>query len=129
MPLLGNREEMMLASLEGQSELRHWREFGGREALASYSYTGGVDLRPADLRTLIPRGHLELVRGCRDYLETVRNFFVHAYYEPNRPLPDSDGADSGGPLCHLFRRATARARWPSWGTRHRSAARFWTWAT
>jgi hypothetical protein len=40
-PLLGNHEEMLLAALEGQSELRYWLKFGGTEALASYGYRGG----------------------------------------------------------------------------------------
>jgi hypothetical protein len=32
---------MLLAALEGQSELRYWLKFGGTEALASYDYRGG----------------------------------------------------------------------------------------
>ena len=31
-PLRENHEEMLLAALEGQSELRHWLKFGGGEA-------------------------------------------------------------------------------------------------
>jgi len=52
-PLLGNHEEMLLAALEGQSELRYWLKFGGTEALSSYGYKGGPGLRPAgcDRRT------------------------------------------------------------------------------
>jgi serine/threonine protein phosphatase 1 len=34
-PLLGNHEEMLLAALEGPSELRYWLKFGGTEALVS----------------------------------------------------------------------------------------------
>jgi serine/threonine protein phosphatase 1 len=45
--LLGNNEEMLLAALEGQSELRYWLKFGGTEALASYGYRGGPEIRPA----------------------------------------------------------------------------------
>jgi serine/threonine protein phosphatase 1 len=85
-PLLGNHEEMLLAALEGQSELRYWLKFGGTEALASSGYKGGAELRPADLRSLIPAEHLQFIKGCRDYFETVRHIFVHAYYEPDRPL-------------------------------------------
>ena len=85
-PLLGNHEEMLLAALEGPSELRYWLKFGGTEALASYGYRGGPDLRPADLRALIPAEHLQFIKGCRDYFETVQHIFVHAYYEPDRPL-------------------------------------------
>src|SRR5262245_5947626 len=85
-PPLGNHEEMLLAALEGQSELRFWLKFGGTEALASYGYWGGPELSPADLRALIPVEHLRFIKGCRDYFETVRHVFVHAYYEPDRPL-------------------------------------------
>jgi serine/threonine protein phosphatase 1 len=85
-PLLGNHEEMLLAALEGQSELRYWLKFGGTEALASYGYKGGPELGPVDLRALIPAEHLRFIKGCREYVETVRHVFVHAYYEPDRPL-------------------------------------------
>jgi len=59
---------------------------GGTEALASYRLRGGPDLRPADLPDLIPSEHLRFIKGCRDYFETVRHLFAHAYYEPDRPL-------------------------------------------
>jgi serine/threonine protein phosphatase 1 len=90
-PLLGNHEEMLLAALEGQSELRYWLKFGGTEALASYGYRGGPELRPADLRALIPTEHLVFIKRCRDYFETARHLFVHAYYEPDRPLHEQSG--------------------------------------
>ena len=38
------------------------------------------------LRALIPAEHLRFLKGCRDYFETVRHIFAHAYYEPDRPL-------------------------------------------
>src|ERR1700680_1442382 len=57
--LMGNHEEMLLAALEGASELRYWLKFGGTEALSSYGYKGGPELRPADLRALIPVEHLD----------------------------------------------------------------------
>jgi serine/threonine protein phosphatase 1 len=85
-PLMGNHEEMLLAALEGQSELDFWLKFGGQEALASYGYQGGRGLRPGALRGLIPWEHLEFIKKCRDYYETGRHFFVHAYYDPDRPL-------------------------------------------
>jgi serine/threonine protein phosphatase 1 len=85
-PLLGNHEEMVLAALEGQSELDFWMKFGGVEALASYGYGGGRGIRPGGLRGILPAEHLEFMKGCRDYFETVRHIFVHAYYEPDRPL-------------------------------------------
>src|SRR5271165_1398204 len=44
--LMGNHEEMLLAALEGQSELRYWLKFGGTEALASYGYRAGRSFAP-----------------------------------------------------------------------------------
>jgi serine/threonine protein phosphatase 1 len=46
-PLLGNHEEMVLAALEGQSEVRLWLKFGGDVALASYGWKGGQCLQEA----------------------------------------------------------------------------------
>ena len=85
-PLLGNHEEMVLAALEGQSELDFWMKFGGTEALASYGYGGGRGIRPGALRGILPAEHLEFFKGCRDYYETVQHIFVHAYYDPHLPL-------------------------------------------
>jgi serine/threonine protein phosphatase 1 len=90
-PLLGNHEEMLLAAMEGQSELAFWLKFGGREALASYGCRS-VDIRAADLRAIIPPRHLAFIKSCRDYLETEWYLFVHAYYDPNRPLTEQSPA-------------------------------------
>jgi serine/threonine protein phosphatase 1 len=86
-PLLGNHEEMLLAVLEGgKSEIRFWMTFGGLAALTSYGWRGGPDLHRDDVRRLIPGEHVEFVKSCRDYFETVRHIFVHAYYDPYLPL-------------------------------------------
>jgi serine/threonine protein phosphatase 1 len=85
-PLVGNHEEMLLAALEGQSELRYWFKFGGTQALASYGYGGGLGITPGGLLGLIPAEHLRFIKQSRDYFETVGHIFVHAYYEPERPL-------------------------------------------
>jgi serine/threonine protein phosphatase 1 len=91
-PLLGNHEEMVLAVLSGgRSEVRFWWTFGGDVALASYGWKGGPELSPADVRRLIPAEHLEFFKGCRDYYETVRHLFVHAYYDPHLPLHQQKG--------------------------------------
>ena len=49
-PLVGNHEEMLLAALEGQSELDYWMKFGGMEALASYGYSGCRGIRPGRVK-------------------------------------------------------------------------------
>lgn len=91
-PLFGNHEEMLLAALEGQSELDFWLKFGGMEALASYGLRSRQDVSSADLRPLIPYKHLQFIKGCRDYYETVQHFFVHAYYDPHLPLHEQKWA-------------------------------------
>jgi len=86
-PLMGNHEEMLQAVLDGgQSEIKFWLTFGGAAVLASYGWKGRSELRTSDVRQLIPREHVEFVKSCRDYFETVRHFFAHAYYDPNLPL-------------------------------------------
>jgi serine/threonine protein phosphatase 1 len=87
-PILGNHEEMLLAALEGPSELRYWLHFGGLATIASYGFRGGSSLAPADLRRLIPAEHLQFIRECRNHFEAVRHFFAHAYYDPYRPLSE-----------------------------------------
>ena len=38
----GNHEEILVAALESQSELRYWLNFGGEETLKSYPHRGGL---------------------------------------------------------------------------------------
>jgi serine/threonine protein phosphatase 1 len=61
-------------------------KFGGYAAVASYGWRGGAPGRPEEVRSLIPSRHIEFVRSCRDYYETVSHFFTHAYYDPDQPL-------------------------------------------
>src|SRR5208283_1153947 len=77
-PLLGNHEEMLLAALEGKDNLRYWMKFGGKDALDSYG--AGEDVKK------IPAEHIRFLKRCRNYIETVGHIFVHAYYDPDRPL-------------------------------------------
>lgn len=77
-PLLGNHEEMLLGALEGKDNLRYWLKLGGREALDSYGVGDNVKQLPAD--------HIEFVKGCKNYYETVSHIFVHPYYDPDLPL-------------------------------------------
>jgi serine/threonine protein phosphatase 1 len=76
-PLMGNHEEMLLAALEGRSELASWLPFGGDQTLASCGVDGPKS---------IPREHLDFVRNCRPYHETDTHIFVHANYWPNQPM-------------------------------------------
>jgi len=85
-PLMGNHEEMLLAAMEGPSELRYWLKFGGAQVLASYGHAAGREVCPAQLRNIIPREHLEFIKSCRLYHETFSHIFVHANYDPELPM-------------------------------------------
>lgn len=74
----GNHEEMLFASLESRSELRYWLNFGGEETLRSYPYRGGDEF--------IDSGHVRFLKAARDYYETDNFIFIHASYDPNKPM-------------------------------------------
>jgi serine/threonine protein phosphatase 1 len=77
----GNHEEMLFAALESRSELRYWLNFGGEETLRSYPYRGGDEF--------IAPAHVRLLKAnCRDYYETDDFIFVHASYDPNKPMAE-----------------------------------------
>ena len=81
-PLLGNHEEMLLAALAGGPfDVQYWVKFVGATTLDSYGWTGLPEWRNA-----ISGEHIRFLKRCRDYLETVSHFFVHAYYDPGLPL-------------------------------------------
>jgi serine/threonine protein phosphatase 1 len=77
--LLGNHEEMLLNALESRSEFRYWLKLGGQQTLRSYSpHSLDLDVIPAD--------HIRFIRACRDFFETDTHIFVHANYDPERPM-------------------------------------------
>ena len=72
--LRGNHELMMLRARSDQRQMRFWRDFGGKETLASYA-------RPGAAGTLqdVPKQHWNFIENvCLDYYETATHFFVHA---------------------------------------------------
>ena len=82
--LLGNHEETMLGARGGKSDLRFWLNIGGRETLESYGSAG-------DLR-LVPPDHFDFLKGLPLFHETPTHFFVHANYDPQRPLAQQESA-------------------------------------
>ena len=82
--LRGNHEEMMLGAKEGRSDLRFWMNLGGRETLESYGNAG-------DLR-LVPWEHLQFLKSLPFFYETETHFFIHANYDPDRPIDRQDSA-------------------------------------
>lgn len=77
---------MTLTGFVSLEYFRGWLQNWGRELLASYGCYDVRELQPGALRDLVPADHLAFVKRCRDYFETDRHFFVHAYYDPDRPL-------------------------------------------
>jgi serine/threonine protein phosphatase 1 len=80
-PLLGNHEEMMLNFLEGRPQPDDWLACGGAATVESYRGADGK-LIPA------PPEHIDYIRTWADCYQTETHFFVHACYEPERPLTD-----------------------------------------
>ena len=77
----GNHEEMLFHALESQSEKRSWLKFGGEETLRSYPYVGG--------ERVVDPGHVRFLRAnARDYYETDEFIFVHASFDPNKPMAE-----------------------------------------
>jgi serine/threonine protein phosphatase 1 len=77
-PLLGNHEEMMLAARHSPYQREYWLHYGGTQTLKSY----GAEATLAD----VPAAHWSFIEQCHLLHETEQHFFVHASYDPNRPL-------------------------------------------
>lgn len=76
--ILGNHDEMLLSILAGhQYLLADWLAFGGDATLASYECT---------LPQEIPPWHIDFLRACSSWYESDGHIFVHASYEPSKPL-------------------------------------------
>lgn len=80
--LLGNHEEMLLATRDGQVDARFWLAYGGLATLNSYGAATSVEE--------IPSEHLEFLENCRLFYEQETHFFVHANYLPDAPLEEQD---------------------------------------
>lgn len=75
----GNHEEMLFAALESESALRSWLDLGGEETLRCYPYQGGGEfIDPEHVRFLKTQAW--------DFYETDEFIFVHASYDPNKPM-------------------------------------------
>ncbi|MGP0068865.1 MAG: metallophosphoesterase family protein [Isosphaeraceae bacterium] len=84
-PILGNHDQTLLGALNGERRgMSNLMDMGGRVTLESY---GAGRITEADLAR-IPAEHVAFLRRCRDYYETETHIFVHAQYEPNRPMDE-----------------------------------------
>jgi serine/threonine protein phosphatase 1 len=76
-PILGNHDEMLLEIVSYRpSLLADWLSFGGDATLASYG--GRLEQ--------IPEEHVAFLRDCVSWHESDGHFFVHASYDPRKPL-------------------------------------------
>jgi predicted RecB family nuclease len=94
-PLKGDHEEMLLAAMEGQDDLRFWLGSGGDQTLRSYAV-----YRPRD----ISWPHCSFLNRCENYHETDTHLFVHAGYRPDLPLKGQPGS--------VLRRRSLEDEWP-----------------
>ena len=99
--LMGNHEEMLLASLDNEGARRFWEQAGGISTIYSYKYGGKI--------TDIPDEHVQFIRECRPYYETKEFIFVHANYDPELAMFDQP--------AHLLRWAMLE---PEDAARHKS---------
>lgn len=80
-PLMGNHQELLLDAVESESKLRSWLDLGGKETLKSYPYLGDSEM--------IPKEHVQFIRNCRTFYETLTHMFVYSNYDPGLPLDQS----------------------------------------
>jgi serine/threonine protein phosphatase 1 len=84
-PILGNHDEQLLAAVAGEpGAVFDWLDMGGGATLASYD---ALRITEAEL-VRIPAAHLAFLERCRDFHETDTHIFVHAQYDPDRPMTE-----------------------------------------
>ncbi len=76
--LQGNHEEMMLDVIQREQPPTRWLQYGGVETLDSYMFTGDMSVIPAE--------HHRFFDSMVDYYETEKHIFLHANYDPAKPL-------------------------------------------
>jgi len=84
--LMGNHEWMFLEGLAGTEpgDADPWLDNGGEATLASWGIRANVP--PARWPGLVPRPHVDLLRGLAARWGRGRYVFVHAGVRPGRPL-------------------------------------------
>src|SRR5262245_40380266 len=80
-PILGNHEEMMLNFIDGRPQPDDWLACGGAAPIDEYR-------GPTGKLVPIPSGHVDFIRTWADCFQTDTHFYVHASYEPERPLAE-----------------------------------------
>lgn len=97
--ILGNHEEMFLASLEDPETFRHFIRFGGRETVLSYAVDAEqfdeapLEQAHAIMRAAVPASDLAFLDEFGDYVVIGDYLFVHAGVRPGTPLDEQRPAD------------------------------------
>lgn len=97
--ILGNHEEMLLASLESDQTLRRFLEHGGKATILSYfadreAYNRlSISELRQDLRAIIPQDHLAFFKNLEDVVCMGQYVFVHAGIRPGVKLCEQDPHD------------------------------------
>lgn len=99
--LRGNHEDRMLAFLTEPQIGPSWCDYGGRDALASYSVAspaGRTDVEgwaetAQALAGALPEAHRRLLNGLRSFAEHGDYFFAHAGARPGVALAEQDPED------------------------------------
>ncbi|GAA5506235.1 metallophosphoesterase family protein [Novipirellula caenicola] len=87
-PLRGNHDLMMAQARLKKDHFQRWLNFGGYEALCSYTIDNKVN---ADTMNLVPRSHWHFISDrVLPYYETEQYIFVHASYDADVPMSAAD---------------------------------------
>jgi serine/threonine protein phosphatase 1 len=80
----GNHEEMLMIARDLPGYAQAWQQFGGKEALASYGWTRGVEPGWIDA---IPKTHWDFMKnGMVDAVEEAGHVMVHGGIDSELPL-------------------------------------------
>ena len=98
--LAGNHEDYLLAFLQDDRVLEHWRSLGGLETLHSYGVNVGSSLVGRDFKKLqaefaarLPEHHREFLKMLTVSSSIGDYFFCHAGVRPGVPLEHQDRED------------------------------------
>ncbi len=80
--LLGNHEELMLNARKDKGGLAFWQACGGAATLESYDELERIEA--------VPEEHWDFLERCGTYHASEGHFFVHANYDPAKPLEEQD---------------------------------------
>lgn len=97
--ILGNHEEMFLASFVRIEVLRNFLLHGGRETLLSYGYDPEEYMAATleevcdKLPDLVPHHHIDFLESLEHQVRIGDYLFVHAGIRPGVPLEEQAGSD------------------------------------